>query len=546
MKQIIFFFILITLSSCNVKQRVDLIIYNAIVYTVDEKFSIAESFAINNGKIIKVGGNQEILNYYTSFKKVDAKKSPIYPGFIDAHCHFYHYGLNKNRVDLVETNSFTEVIEKIVLYNENNSSNWIIGSGWDQSKWDNKNFPDNSKLDSLFPKNPVLLWRIDGHAALVNSKALELANITTKTNVDGGKIIIENNSLTGILIDNAINLVSNLIPKPSVNEQVKALLSAQKECFQFGLTTVNDAGLDFNIVQTIDSLQKNNVLKMKIYAMLNDNKTNKTHYFRNGPYRTNRLNVSSFKAFADGAMGSRGACLLEEYSDKKNHFGFLLNTKKHFEKIAEQCLKNNFQLNVHCIGDSSLRLILNIMSNKLSKNNDKRWRIEHAQLFHPFDLQKIKEYNIIPSMQPTHATSDMIWIHDRLGIDRAQYAYALKTLKSYSGIIALGTDFPVEKINPFLTFYASVARKNAKGIPENGFQIENALSRIETLKGMTIWAAYSNFEENEKGSIQEGKYADFIILDNDIMQIKEEEILNTNVLKTYINGEIVYNKTTAK
>lgn len=546
MNQLIFFLILILLTSCDVKKRVDLIIYNATVYTVDENFSIAESFAINNGKIVEVGSSQKILNSYTSFEKIDATKKPVYPGFIDAHCHFYNYGLNKSRVNLAETKSFSEILDKLILYNENNSSSWIIGSGWDQSKWDNGNFPNNSKLDSLFPKTPVLLWRIDGHAALANSKALQLANITTETNVAGGKILTEKNSLTGILIDNAINLVSNLIPKPSINEQVKALLLAQKDCFEFGLTTVNDAGLNFNIVQTIDSLQKNNALKMKIYAMLSDNKTNRTHFFNNGPYKTNRLNVSSFKAFADGAMGSRGACLLDEYSDKKNHYGLLLNTKKHFEKIAEQCLKNNFQLNVHCIGDSSLRLILNIMSKKLSKNNDKRWRIEHAQLFHPFDLQKIKEYKIIPSMQPTHATSDMNWIYDRLGVDRAQYAYALKTLKNYSGIIALGTDFPVEKINPFLTFYASVARKNSEGIPENGFQIENALSRIETLKGMTIWAAYSNFEENEKGSIEKGKYADFIILDNDIMQIEEKKILTTNVLKTYINGELVYNKTTAK
>jgi predicted amidohydrolase YtcJ len=399
--------------------------------------------------------------------------------------------------------------------------------------------PDNKVLDSLFPKRPVLLTRIDGHAVLVNSEALRLAGINKETKISGGELLKKNGELTGVLIDNAVDLVRAVIPETSKDEKSAALLNAQEQCLAMGLTTVDDAGLMKNDVQLIDELQKKGSLKMRMYVMLSDSAPNYDAYLEAGPYKTDRLNVRSFKFYVDGALGSRGACLFEDYNDKKNWKGFLLHPVSHFEKYADLLSKRGFQMNSHCIGDSGVAVMMRIYGKHCDNSGNHRWRIEHAQVCSSEDLTKYSK-DIIPSVQPTHATSDMYWVNDRLGAARSKNAYAYKKMLDAGGVIALGTDFPVEDISPFKTFYAAVARKDSKGFPANGFQMENALSRKETMQGMTIWAAYSNFEEHEKGSLEQGKYADFVILDRDLMECALPDVLQTKVVATYINGEAVY------
>ncbi len=552
------------------KQEVDLIIHNAVIYTVDSSFSICEAVAIKDGKIIETGNNGQILNSYSSKETNDLRGKTIFPGFIDAHCHFVSYGLGLQQVDLVGTKSFEEVLQRVTefkiqsdiprqpkadipLEGEMNSVEWIVGRGWDQNDWEVKEYPDNTILDSLFPNTPVILKRIDGHAALANSAALKLAGLNNTTKINGGELIRDvKGNLTGLLIDNAVDLVTSKISAPTKEKIFNALLAAQENCFAVGLTTVDDAGIMKYEIDAIDELQKSGKLKMRIYAMLSDSGPNYKYYLEKGPYKTERLNVRSFKFYGDGALGSRGACMLQDYSDKPKWKGFLLNTHKHYEESAKLMFQKDFQMNTHCIGDSASRLLLYIyyLAPKVAFDKDgiiqkevmkkMRWRIEHSQVT---DKNDFKMYEgVIPSVQPTHATSDMYWVEERLGKERVKYAYAYKDLLKAAGLLALGTDFPVEDISPFKTFYAAVFRKDSKGFPKGGFQMENALSREETIKGMTIWAAYSNFEEKEKGSLEKGKFADFIILDTDLMKCDESKILGAQVLKTYVNGEKVYSK----
>lgn len=533
-------------------KEADLIIHNAVIYSVDSIFSVHQAMAIRDGQILELGTNEAIREKFKSKTVKDAEGKCIFPGFIDAHCHFYGYGKGLNEVDLVGTNSFNEVIEKtsefvkqkdlspeVSTLTSKNNNEWIIGRGWDQNDWENKEFPGKERLDSLFPDMPVLLKRIDGHAVLVNQKALTMAGFTSGTKIKGGELEIKNGKLTGILIDNAADSLEQFIPVSNKESIKKALLKAQANCVAMGLTTVDDAGLNKNIIDVIDELQKSGELKMRVYAMLTPNSENLNHYLKNGIYKTDKLTVRAFKFYADGALGSRGACLLKEYSDKDGWKGFLLNDISYFEKYARLLAEKGFQMNTHCIGDSSVRLILNIYNKHINSVSDMRWRIEHAQTVNPADLKNFND-NIIPSVQPTHATSDMYWAGKRLGDERVRHAYAYKDALNASKTIALGTDFPVEDISPFKTFYAAVYRKDSKGYPEKGFQTENALTREETIKGMTIWAAYSNFEEKEKGSLSPGKFADFIILDTDLMKCAEENILKTKVLSTYISGMEVY------
>ena len=526
-------------STSNEKQKADLIICNAIVYTIDSTFATAESFAVKDGKILAVGKQEDIFSAYEG-EKLDLQGKAVYPGLIDAHCHFLGYGKGLTQADLIDTKSFDEVIQRVVEYSKIKKGEWIIGRGWDQNDWTAKEFPTKAKLDSLFPSTPVFLKRVDGHAALVNSEALKRAGINEKTKLNGGLIEVKNNKPTGILVDNAVDLVANVIPPANKEEIQSALLAAQANCFAAGLTTVDDAGLEKQVVDIIDEMQKKGELKMRIYAMLTDNRENLNYYLEHGKYKSDRLNICSFKFYADGALGSRGACLLHPYSDKPKEQGFLLNKPEYFIEKSKQLFEKGFQMNTHCIGDSSDRFILDTYGAVLKEKNNKRWRIEHAQVVDKADIHKFHQYSIIPSVQSTHATSDMYWAKDRLGEERIRNAYVYKDLLEQAGTIALGTDFPVENINPLYTFYAAVARKDLKGFPEQGFQPENALTREEALKGMTIWAAYSNFEEKEKGSLEAGKWADFIITDKDIMKVDINEVPNVKILATYLNGEKVH------
>jgi len=528
--------ILILNSFFGCKKNVDLIIYNANVYTVDNDFSNVNAIAIKDGLFYDVGENN-ILNKYNFKNSIDLNGSTVLPGLIDAHCHFYGLGLNQQVIDLVGTKSFEEILEKL----KSNSNNTVIkGRGWDQNDWDNKQFPNKTQLDVLFPNVPVVLERIDGHAYLVNQKALDMAKITSQTKEIAGTIVKVKGKLTGILIDGPMGLVDDVLPDLSNSEKEQALLDAQKICFANGLTTVDDAGLSKETIFLIDKLQKENILKMRVYAMISNSKSNLDYFLNKGAIKTPRLNVSSVKIYGDGALGSRGATLKHPYHDDKKNYGKLITNPEELKNLATKIANANFQMNTHAIGDSTVKLLLNTYSKVLENKKDPRWRIEHSQII---DLNDMDGFNgkILPSVQPTHATSDMYWAEDRVGSSRINGAYAYKTLLNKSKVIGLGTDFPVEKVNPFHTFYAAVSRKDLTGYPEKGFQIQNALSREETLKGMTIWAAYLNFEENEKGSIEKGKFADFIIIDRDIMKVEENETPNTKVLKTYLSGELVYN-----
>ncbi|RPD94611.1 amidohydrolase [Aureibaculum marinum] len=525
----------LALSSCKKLEKADLILFNANIYTVNDSLPKAEAIAIKDGKFIAVGTTTELLKKYEASNNIDVEGKTILPGLIDAHCHFFGLGQSEQAVKLEGTKSFEEVVQRIVDFQKEKNVSYIVGRGWDQNDWDVKEFPTKEKLDELFPNTPVVISRIDGHALLANQAAIDLAGVTTETPFSGGDILKKNGKLTGIFIDNPMDLIYAKIPSKSLNEVIQALKDAEKICLAHGLTTVNDAGLPREAIELIDSLQKIGELKIRVYAMASAYPENLDYYLTKGIYKTDRLNVRSFKVYGDGALGSRGAAMRAPYSDQPGHFGALVTTPENLKEIATRIANSDFQMNTHAIGDSANHFLLKTYKEVLKDKKDRRWKIEHAQIISPNDFEMFN--NIFPSVQPTHATSDMYWAKDRIGNERIKGAYAYKKLLNQYGKIALGTDFPVEQVNPMHTFYASTARKDLDNYPKNGFQMENALSREETLKGMTIWPAYSNFEENEKGSIEEGKMADFIILDQNIMEIPLEKVPKTKVLETYINGE---------
>lgn len=528
------------MSCTPTKKRVDLIVHNARVYTVDAGFTITSAFAVKDGRIIELGNDEVILKNYEANEFLDAKGKSIFPGFIDAHCHFTGYATDLWKCDLTGTASFAEVLEKIKVYSENAPMFWIYGRGWDQNDWDLKEFPNKEQLDLLFPNRPVFLKRIDGHAALVNQKALDLCGVTVNTTVEGGRVEQKNGKLTGILLDNAMDLVDSKVPVISDSLSLAYYKKAENTCFSYGLTSVQDCGISEHTAELLMKAEQKDELKMKVFALLSDKADYYDRWLKKGPYKGKRLSVGGFKIYGDGALGSRGACLKEPYSDKPGWKGFLLTDTSRLKEIAKRLVNSRFQYCTHAIGDSANRYMLRLYANALQTKNDRRWRIEHAQVVDSSDFHFFRDYNIIPSVQPTHATSDMYWAEDRLGHQRLKHAYAYKQLLLQNGYLPLGTDFPVEHISPLKTFYAAVERKDAKGFPDKGFQMENALSREEALRGMTIWAAYSAFEEKEKGSLEAGKSADFVILDRDLMHCKAEDILKTKVLSTYSNGEHVF------
>ena len=541
MRILIALFALVSLSSC-IQQRVDLIVHHAQIYTVDNQFSTAEAMAVQDGKIVAVGTNDAILKEYTSDSVVNAAGAVVYPGFIDAHAHFVGYGQSLFAVDLMFVNSWEEVINRVKDFAAKHpGTSWIRGRGWDQNRFPGKQFPTNEQLNALFPDRPVILERVDGHASIANNAALTIAGIKAGQTMEGGSFVVANGQLTGLLIDNAVGMVEKFAPAVTKEDYKNWLTAAQANCFATGLTTITDCGLNPTAVSMIDTLQQNNDLKMRLYVMLSDHPDSyASSYFTKGGYTTDRLKVKGIKVYGDGALGSRGACLLKHYADQKGWGGFLLSSKAHFDSIAAKLINTDFQMCTHAIGDSANRTILNVYAKYLKGKNDKRWRIEHAQIVHPDDFQYFGKYSIIPSVQPTHGTSDMYWAGDRLGEERMKGAYAYKQLLEQNNWLPLGTDFPVEEINPFKTFLAAVVRKDAKGYPADGFQMENALTREQTIRGMTIWAAKANRMEKEIGSLEVGKKADFIMLDKDLMKVSADSILKVKVIKTYINGERVH------
>ncbi len=543
MKYFVFLCSIVLFSSCAPEKiSADLLIKNATVYTVNDAFETANAFVVKEGKILEIGLKPELELKYDLKETYDARGATIVPGLIDAHAHLYNLGVTRQQVDLVGATSYDEVLQRVKAFQQEKNTSYITGRGWDQNDWDIKEFPTRKELDTLFPETPVALTRVDGHAMIVNSKAIELAGITPKTKMEGGEVMLDSlGQLTGILIDSPMSLVRKSIPAPSREFSIQALKDAEKICLENGLTTINDAGLGRNIIELIDSLQQADALKIKVYAMVSTTEDNLSYYLNKGIIKTDRLNVRSVKVYADGALGSRGAALRESYSDKENHFGAMITPANKLDQLAERLAKAGYQMNTHAIGDSANVSVLRAYKKALERYPDARWKVEHAQIVTPKDFD-IFSKNIIPSIQPTHATSDMYWAEDRVGGERIKGAYAYKTLLDKAGIVVLGTDFPVEQVNPMHTFYSAVARKDLNNYPEDGFRMEEALTREETLKGMTRWAAYSNFEEDEKGTIEVGKAADFTILDRNIMTIPADSIPKTKVVATFINGEKVFAK----
>ena len=536
-KYILFLFFTVLLTSCNT--RVDFIVHNAKVYTANRDMDVASAFAVKDGKFIAVG-DESLLDEYQTSNLVDAQGLPVYPGFIDAHCHFLSLGLTQTQVQLEGTKSYEEVIERVKAYADAAESRQVIlGRGWDQNDWENKEFPTKDALDRLFPDIPVALRRIDGHALLVNQKALDLAGIDGDTQVPGGTVVTKNGQPTGVLIDTPMELVEAILPKPTLEEKKQALVAAQEIGFKYGLTTVDDAGLNKEDILLIDSLQQTGVLDMRVYAMISNTPDNLDYFLPKGPLVTDRLSVRSVKVYADGALGSRGAALIAPYSDAPKHRGKFITDKDSLKQLAARIAKSKFQMNTHAIGDAANQAVIDVYRDNVRLLRDPRWRVEHAQVLDAPDIEKFST-KIIPSIQPLHATSDMYWAGDRLGEDRLKNAYAYQEQLDYAGIVALGTDFPVEKVNPMLTFYAAISRRDLNGFPEEGFQRENRLSRGSALLGMTRWAAYANFEEKQKGSIEIGKVADFVMLDRDIMEVTHRLIPGARVVATFLNGKIVY------
>ena len=541
MRQLFAIAIIMLFSSC-INQRVDLVVHHAQIYTVNESFAVAEAMAVQDGKIVAVGTNDEILKTYQADSVVDAKGATVYPGFIDGHAHFLGYGQSLYAVDLMFANSWQEVLQRVQAFVATHPGNgWIKGRGWDQNRFPGKAFPTNAELNALFPDRPVLLERVDGHASIANEKALTIAGVQAGQTMEGGDFVVANGKLTGLLIDNAVGVVERNVPAATKEDYKNWLTAAQKNCFATGLTTITDCGLSPNDIDMIDALQKSDDLKMRLYVMLSDKPSSYTStYFTNGGYTTDRLMVKGVKVYGDGALGSRGAALIAHYSDKPGWGGFLLSSQAHFDSVAAKLINTDFQMCTHAIGDSANRVVLKVYEKYLKGKNDKRWRIEHAQILNPADFDYFGKYSIIPSVQPTHATSDMYWAGERLGAERLKGGYAFQQLLKQNGWLPLGTDFPVEEINPFKTFLAAVARQDAKGFPAGGFQMENALTREQTIRGMTIWAAKANRMEKQVGSLEVGKKADFILLDKDLMKVPTDSILNVKVLKTYSNGERVH------
>ena len=528
-------FLLFTSCSSN---DADLIIHNATIYTVNESFETATAVVVKDGKFIAVGG-EDLLNQYKARSVVNLNGFSVYPGFIDAHCHFYNFGLLQEQLDLSGTKSFEEVVERVASYITTHPGVPVLGQGWDQNSWEVKEYPTKDILDKRFPEQLIALKRVDGHALLVNQVTLDLAGIDSTTSVDGGVFIRANGMLTGVLIDNAMDQVYAALPKPTKQQQTTALLAAQGIAFKNGLTTVDDAGLDKEQLQLIESLHEEGVLDIRIYGMISNTPENLAYYLEKGPTQTERLNIRSVKVYADGALGSRGAALKKEYSDAPGNHGSFVTPVDQIEVLAYVLAKKGFQMNTHAIGDAANYEVLNAYKKALTIDADPRWRIEHAQIVSLEDREFFGT-KIIPSIQPTHATSDMFWADERLGDDRMQGAYAYKSLLDWSGRVALGTDFPVEHVSPLKTFYAAVARTTEEQLPEGGFQMGDALTRTEALKGMTLWAAYANFEEEIKGSIEVGKLADMVILKRDIMNIDIHEVPQVEVLATIVDGNMVY------
>lgn len=536
--------ILITVfSSCMKGESVDLIIHNARVNTMNEQNTVQEAIAIKDGIIIEVGPERQILNKYSADEYIDAQLKDVYPGFIDAHGHILSYARQKISVDLVGCRSYDEMLVRIEKYQSKHSRNFIIGRGWDQSLWNNDEMPNNEKLNALFPDIPVCLFRIDGHALLANDYLIQKSNVLEKVANDkelssGGYFMYDAGEMTGVMVDNAMNPILDILPDFPKKELTASILEVQEELLSYGITGVHEAGLKHNELELLIELVNNKELKINIYGMLLPTIKNIAFAKKQGIYQNNNLLVRSFKVYGDGALGSRGACLKKEYSDKHDHIGYLTTSLNKMKRIAEMCKELGYQMNTHAIGDSTNMVMLQLYKDVYEYTPDHRWRIEHAQIVDPKDYALFGQYGVFPSVQPTHAVSDQRWAESRIGKSRMNGAYAYSSLLQQYGMIALGTDFPVELTNPFLTIQAAVNRKNSANFPDEGFLPEEKITLDQCLKGMTIWASYAAFQENEIGSIEVGKDATIVIFESPVTA--NENFVQNFAYTSFIKGKKVY------
>ena len=518
-------------------EEADLVVFNANIYTMDESNSVVEAMAIRDGKILESGPDRQILNKYAYAESIDARGKEVYPGFIDAHGHLMSYAELLLSADLVGCTSQQDMVERVKHYRDKSNKSVLVGMGWDQSLWANNEFPDNVLLNEAFPETPVCLFRIDGHSALLNNAFIKLLG---EFDVPDGGAVLKNpkGEYTGLFVDAALQLLEGLIPKFSNAEMKMKLLQIQEELFTFGVTGVHEAGVDADQRDLLIDMVNAKSLSLNVYAMLSPSDANKEFAKENGLYKNKNILIRSFKAYVDGALGSRGALLKEPYHDHPNYKGLSLSSMEELESLRDFCLSVDYQLNCHGIGDAAVSRILRMCKGAYQIKPDHRFRIEHAQLVDLAEFKLFTDYAVFPSVQPTHATTDQRWAASKIGPQRMAGAYAYKSLLNSFGMIALGTDFPVEYTNPFYTIHSAVHRKTPNDYPAKGFLSNESLSMEETLRGMTIWAAFSSFQENQLGSLEQGKDATFVILDRPLN--KTATFTENYAWKTFIAGEIVH------
>jgi predicted amidohydrolase YtcJ len=511
-----------------------------------ERFS---AIAFTDDKIDKIYSSEEQLPNAKNITVIDGKGKTLIPGLIDSHGHILSYGLSLLQADLVNTTSAQDAVNKTLNYAKNNTQlTWIQGRGWNQTQWPSNAFPTAASLDKYFPDQPVWLARVDGHAGWANSKAMALAGITKDTlSPDGGEIIKDKNGMpTGVFIDNAMDLINQSIAPLTVQEQKQVLVKAMDSLASFGLTSVHDAGIDTDNLNAFKALSQENAMSIRVNAMLYLPSPNWQQTLDNGQYRSkdDMFTFNSVKIQADGALGSRGAALIEDYSDHAGHKGLLLNTPKAFENLVDTSMRLGFQVNSHAIGDNANKLVLDTYEKyiKATKTKDLRHRVEHAQVLRIEDIPRFSELDVIAAMQATHATSDKNMAQERLGPTRILGAYAWRKLLNANAIIAAGSDFPVESPNPFFGLHASITRQDHTNSPQGGWFADEKMTPLEAFRSFTIDAAYSGHQENIIGSLAKGKKADFILLDRNIFTMPEQDIWQVTVDKTWVDGKLVYKK----
>ncbi len=547
--------------------QADLVFRNGNMYTVDDDRPKAEAVAIDKGRIVFVGSNVEVEKWISERTIIiDLEGKTMTPGLIEGHGHFLSMGRAKLEVDLNGTESYEELVSRVKTAVEATTpGTWIVGRGWHQSKWDSitapvfNGFPTHQQLSEISPDNPVFLSHASGHGAFVNAKAMEIAGVNQLAKegmaiqtVDGGEVIRdENGNPTGIFNENAMGLIMEHIPKSDEQKDIRALKLAVVECLKNGITSFQDAGIIGSEIASVRKFMKKGNLKVRLWAMLwSQDSTLIKEWYAKGPEigtGDNHLTIRAIKIMADGALGSRGAWLLESYTDRENHFGVATVPMSFVYDISKEALKYGFQVCTHAIGDRANREILDMYEKALVENpeaaKDSRFRIEHAQHLSLEDIPRFASLGVIPAMQAIHLSSDRPWAIDRLGAQRIEEgAYVWQKLLQSGVKVVNGTDVPVEPINPMANFYASVTRKTLEGTPEGGYEPSQKFTRPQALKSMTLDAAYGAFEENIKGSITVGKLADFTVYSQDLMLVAEEKILDTKVEMTVVAGEVLYER----